>query len=560
MSDVPAPKDFIRTIIDEDLASEKHFGTVTRFPPEPNGYLHLGHAKSICLNFGIAEEYGGICHLRFDDTNPAKEETEYVESIKTDVRWLGFDWGEHLYYASDYFDQLYEWALYLIDTGKAYVDDQTSEEIRASRGDLQKPGTESPWRNRSIMENRELFEQMREGAFGDGEKVLRAKIDMAHPNLNLRDPVLYRILRATHHRTGDRWCIYPMYDFTHGQSDALEHITHSLCTLEFENHRPLYDWFLDNLPVPARPRQIEFSRLNLTYTVMSKRKLLQLVSERLVSGWDDPRMPTLSGVRRRGYPPEALRQFCKTIGITKYESTNDFALLEASVRDVLNQTAHRHMAVIDPIKIVLTNYPEDQVEQMSAPNNPADPEAGHRAVPFCRELYIERDDFMEDAPSKYYRLRPGGEVRLRSAYIIRYEDVVKNAEGEIVEILCTYDPETRSGSEQAATTGRRVKATIHWVSARHAVDAEVRLYDRLFTTEFPDREEGSFLDYLNPDSLQIITTAKLEPALAELPPGRTVQFERLGYFCADPDGHANRPVFNRTVGLRDTWAKAQQVN
>ncbi len=560
MSDVPAPKDFIRTIIDEDLASEKHSGTVTRFPPEPNGYLHLGHAKSICLNFGIAEEYGGICHLRFDDTNPAKEETEYVESIKTDVRWLGFDWGEHLYYASDYFDQLYEWALYLIDTGKAYVDDQTSEEIRASRGDLQKPGTESPWRNRTIMENRELFEQMREGAFGDGEKVLRARIDMAHPNLNLRDPVLYRILRATHHRTGDRWCIYPMYDFTHGQSDALEHITHSLCTLEFENHRPLYDWFLDNLPVPARPRQIEFSRLNLTYTVMSKRKLLQLVTERLVSGWDDPRMPTLSGVRRRGYPPEALRQFCKIIGITKYESTNDFALLEASVRDVLNQTAHRHMAVIDPIKIVLTNYPEDQVEQMSAPNNPADPEAGHRAVPFCRELYIERDDFMEDAPPKYYRLRPGGEVRLRSAYIIRCEDVVKNAEGEIVEVLCTYDPETRSGSEQAATAGRRVKATIHWVSARHAVEAEVRLYDRLFTTEFPDREEGSFLDYLNPDSLQVVTTAKLEPALAKIPTGKTVQFERLGYFCADPDGHADRPVFNRTVGLRDTWAKTQKSN
>ena len=410
----PASKDFIREIIEEDLASGKHAGTVTRFPPEPNGYLHLGHAKSICLNFGIAQEYGGRCHLRFDDTNPTKEEVEYVESIKTDIRWLGFDWGEHLYFASDYFEQLYDWAVFLIKEGKAYVEDQSAEEIRKNRGDLQTPGSESPWRNRPVEESLDLFARMRAGEFTDGEKVLRAKIDMAHPNLNLRDPVLYRILHAEHHRTGDAWCLYPIYDYTHGQSDALEHVTHSLCTLEFENHRALYDWFLENLPVPSRPRQIEFSRLNLNYTVMSKRKLLQLVNEGHVSGWDDPRMPTISGIRRRGYPPEAIRNFCKTIGITKFESTNDFALLEAAVRDVLNRTAPRYMAVLDPIKVVLTNYPTDLVEEMEAMNHPEDPEAGSRLVPFSRELYIDREDFMEEPPPKYFRLSPGSEVRLSS--------------------------------------------------------------------------------------------------------------------------------------------------
>lgn len=555
MSEPATTKDFIRTIIDEDLASGKHSGTVTRFPPEPNGYLHLGHAKSICLNFGIAQEYGGVCHLRFDDTNPSKEETEYVESIQEDVHWLGFDWGEDLYFASDYFDQLYKWALHLIDEGKAYVEEQSAEEIRASRGDLQKPGKESPHRDRPIAENRELFEQMRAGKFEDGEKVLRAKIDMAHPNLNMRDPVLYRILHVSHHRTGDKWCIYPMYDFTHGQSDAIEHITHSLCTLEFENHRPLYDWFLDNLPIPARPRQIEFSRLNLNYTVMSKRKLLQLVTEGHVCGWDDPRMPTISGIRRRGYPAEAVRLFCKTIGITKFESTNDFALLESSVREVLNQSAPRYMAVLHPLKVVLTNYPDDLTEEMQSAVNPHDPSAGQRTLPFSRELYIEREDFMENPPPKYFRLRPGGEVRLRSGYIIRCEEVIKNESGEVVELHCTYDPETRSGTSGAQ--GRKVKATIHWVSARHAIDAEVRLYDRLFSVEFPDRESGSFLDYLNPDSLQVITGAKLEPALAQSPAGTTVQFERIGYFCPDPDGTPDRPVFNRTVGLRDSWAKAK---
>ncbi len=551
----PASKDFIREIIEEDLASGKHAGTVTRFPPEPNGYLHLGHAKSICLNFGIAQEYGGRCHLRFDDTNPTKEEVEYVESIKTDIRWLGFDWGDHLYFASDYFEQLYDWAVFLIKEGKAYVEDQSAEEIRKNRGDLQTPGSESPWRNRPVEESLDLFARMRAGEFTDGEKVLRAKIDMAHPNLNLRDPVLYRILHAEHHRTGDAWCLYPIYDYTHGQSDALEHVTHSLCTLEFENHRALYDWFLENLPVPSRPRQIEFSRLNLNYTVMSKRKLLQLVNEGHVSGWDDPRMPTISGIRRRGYPPEAIRNFCKTIGITKFESTNDFALLEAAVRDVLNRTAPRYMAVLDPIKVVLTNYPTDLVEEMEAMNHPEDPEAGSRLVPFSRELYIDREDFMEEPPPKYFRLSPGSEVRLRSGYFIRCQEVVKDAAGEIVEIRCTYDPETRSGSNPP--DGRKVKATIHWVSARHSLDAEVRLYDRLFATEFPDRGEGSFLDHLNPDSLKVIPKAKLERNLASVGIGETVQFERLGYFCADPDSAPEKPVFNRSVGLKDAWAKAK---
>ena len=556
MSVPPSPsKDFIRDIIDEELSSGKHSSTVTRFPPEPNGYLHIGHAKAICLNFGLAEEYDGRCHLRFDDTNPTKEETEYVDSIKEDIRWLGFDWGDHLYFASDYFDKLYEWAVNLIKDEKAYVDEQTSEEIRAGRGDLTTPGTNSPFRDRTMEENLELFEKMKAGEFGDGEKVLRARIDMAHPNLNMRDPVLYRILHAKHHRTGDTWCIYPMYDYTHGQSDALEYVTHSLCTLEFENHRPLYDWFLDNLPVPSKPRQIEFSRLNLNYTIMSKRKLLQLVQEGHVDGWDDPRMPTISGIRRRGYPPEAVRNFCKTIGITKFQSTNDIALLESAVRDVLNRDAARFMAVLDPIKVVITNYPEGQEEELDAVINPQQPELGNRKVPFSRELYIERDDFMEDPPKKFFRLSPGKEVRFRCAYFIRCDEVVKDDAGEIVELRCSYDPETRGGENPP--DGRKVKATIHWVSAPHALDAEVRLYDRLFKTEAPDSGDGSFLDELNPDSLSVLTNAKLERNLAAIEPGKTVQFERLGYFCRDIGEGSGKPVFNRTVGLRDSWAKAK---
>ncbi len=548
-------RDFIREIIDGDLASGKHPGTVTRFPPEPNGYLHIGHAKSICLNFGIAQEYGGRCHLRFDDTNPAKEEVEYVDSIQEDIHWLGFDWGEHLYFASDYFDQLYEWALYLIKEGKAYVDDQSADDIRANRGDLQSPGRNSPFRDRSVEESLEIFEKMKAGDFANGERVLRAKIDMAHANLNMRDPVIYRIDHAEHHRTGDKWCIYPIYDFAHGQSDALEHITHSLCTLEFENHRPLYDWFLDNLPVPARPRQIEFSRLNLTYTVMSKRKLLQLVEENHVNGWSDPRMPTISGLRRRGYPAEAIRNFCKTIGITKFKSTNDIGLLENAVKTVLNKAALRFMAVLDPIKVVITNYPEDQVEEMDAMRNPEDPDAGFRKVPFCRELYIERNDFMEDPPKKFFRLRPDGEVRFRCGYFIRCNEVIKNEAGEIEELRCTYDPETRGG--ETPPDGRKVKGTIHWVSARHAIDAEVRVYDRLFSDENPEGGEGSFLDKINPDSLKMIENAKLEPGLGEVDIGECVQFERLGYFCVDPDSADGKPVFNRTVPLRDSWAKMQ---
>lgn len=548
-------KDFIREIIDEDLAAEKHDSPVTRFPPEPNGYLHLGHAKSICLNFGIAQEYGGRCHLRFDDTNPTKEEVEYVDSIKEDIKWLGFNWGEHLYFASDYFEKLYEWALALIKNGKAYVDEQSAAEIRSNRGDLQNAGIESPFRDRSSEESLDLFQRMKAGEFPDGHMVLRAKVDMAHANLNMRDPVLYRILHAEHHRTGDKWCIYPMYDYTHGQSDALEYVTHSLCTLEFENHRPLYDWFLENLPVPSRPRQIEFSRLNLNYTVMSKRKLLQLVNEGYVKGWDDPRMPTLSGIRRRGYPPTAIRNFCKTIGITKFESTNDYALLENAVREVLNQEASRFMAVLDPIRVVVTNYPEDQVEMLEAINHPENPAAGVREIPFSREIFIERDDFMEDPPKKFFRLSPGAEVRLRAAYFLRCEEVIKDAAGNIVELRCTYDPATRSGGNPP--DGRKVKATIHWVCALHAVSAEVRVYDRLFASESPDRGEGSFLDHLNPDSLTVVESAKLEPGLASLEPGTTVQWERLGYFCVDPDSTTENPVFNRTVGLRDSWAKAQ---
>ncbi len=559
MSVPPTPsKDFIRELIDEDLSSGKHDGTVTRFPPEPNGYLHIGHAKSICLNFGIAEEYGGRCHLRFDDTNPTKEDVEYVDSIKEDIKWLGFDWGDHIYFASDYFEKLHEWAIHLIEEGKAYVDDQNAEEIRKGRGDLQNPGLDSPYRGRLVEENIDLFRRMKEGKFGDGEKVLRARIDMAHPNLNMRDPVIYRIVHAEHHRTGDTWCIYPMYDFTHGQSDALEYITHSLCTLEFENHRPLYDWFLDNLPVPSRPRQIEFGRLNLNYTVMSKRKLLQLVDEGMVSGWDDPRMPTISGIRRRGYPAEAIREFCKTIGITKFKGTNDISLLESAVRDVLNRDANRYMAVLNPIKLVITNYPEDKEEEFDAVINPEQPELGTRKVPFSRELYIERDDFMEDPPKKFFRLAPGKEVRFRSAYFIRCDEVVKDDDGNIVELRCTYDPETRGG--QNPPDGRKVKATIHWVSAKHAVDAEVRVYDRLFANESPDSGEGNFLDHLNQDSLAVLENAKLEPNLAGLETETTVQFERLGYFCVDSDSEEDKLVFNRTVPLRDSWAKAQKKN
>jgi glutaminyl-tRNA synthetase len=538
----PASKDFIREIID-----------VSRFPPEPNGYLHIGHAKSICLNFGIAQEYGGRCHLRFDDTNPDQGGVEYVESIKTDIRWLGFDWGEQSFFASDYFESS--------TNGPSISSTKVRPTSRPDRrGDPQIPRAShrrrapQPIPRSPIAESLDLFARMRAGEFKDGEKVLRAKIDMAHPNLNLRDPVLYRILHAHHHRTGDAWCLYPMYDYAHGQSDALEH--HALALHAGVREPPPALRLVHRQSSRAlAPDQIEFSRLNLNYTVMSKRKLLQLVTEGHVSGWDDPRMPTISGIRRRGYPPEAIRNFCKTIGITKFESTNDFALLEAAVREVLNRTAPRYMAVLDPIKVVLTNYPADQIEEMEAMNNPEDPGAGSRLVPFSRELYIDREDFMEVPAPKYFRLSPGAEVRLRSGYFIRCQEVVKDANGEIVELHCSYDPETRSGSNPP--DGRKVKATIHWVSARHALDAEVRLYDRLFATEFPDRGEGSFLDHLNPESLTVLTDAKLERNLASVRIGETVQFERLGYFCADPDGTREKPVFNRTVGLRDAWAKAK---
>lgn len=553
----PASKDFIREIIDQDLKSGKHQSIVTRFPPEPNGYLHIGHAKSICLNFGIAREYGGRCHLRFDDTNPAKEDQEYVDSIIEDIHWLGFDWGDHLHFSSDYFDQLYDWAVHLIREGKAYVDDLPAEQMRQYRGSLTEPGKDSPFRNRSVEENLELFAGMKRGDFDEGEKVLRARIDMAHSNLNMRDPVLYRILKKSHHRTGEQWCIYPNYDFTHGESDALEHITHSLCTLEFENHRPLYEWFIAALPVPSQPRQIEFARLNLTYTVISKRKLLRLVEEQLVTAWDDPRMPTLSGMRRRGYTPEAIRNFCGRIGITKFNGTTDVALLEHSLREHLNETSPRVMAVLDPIKVIITNYPEDQVEEMEAANHPGDESFGTRKVPFCRELYIERNDFMEDAPRKFFRMSVGREVRFRAAYFIKCEEVIKDDAGEIVELRCTYDPETRGGNNPP--DGRKVKGTIHWVSARHAIDAEVRLYDRLFSVENPDGEKGDFTDYINSESLKCASHCKLEPGLADAAPGARFQFERLGYFCRDSgktdDGQL---VFNRTVPLRDSWSKRQQ--
>jgi glutaminyl-tRNA synthetase len=553
-----APSHFIRTIIREDLRSGKHTRVHTRFPPEPNGYLHIGHAKSICLNFGIAQEFGGLTNLRFDDTNPIKEEQEYVDSIMEDVRWLGFDWEDRLFYASDYFETLYGYAEKLITKGKAYVDDQTAEEIRTTRGTLTAPGTPSPWRDRSVEENLDLFRRMRAGEFADGTRVLRARIDMASANLNMRDPVLYRILRATHHRTGDDWCIYPMYDFAHGQSDSIEGITHSLCTLEFEDHRPLYNWFLDELEI-YHPQQIEFARLNLTYTVMSKRKLLELVKNNYVQGWDDPRMPTISGLRRRGFTPESIRAFADRIGVAKTESTVDVAVLEFCIREDLNKRALRAMAVLRPLKVVITNYPDDLVEHMEAINNPEDASAGTRLVPFSRELYIERDDFREDPPKKFHRLYPGNEVRLRYGYIIKCEDVVKDASGEIVELHCTYDAATRSGSDQS---GRRVKGTIHWVSARHAVRAEVRAYDRLFTVADPDaaREGQDYKDFLNPDSLEVITGALVEPSLGAAAPGARYQFERLGYFCVDSrDSSAERPVFNRTVGLRDTWAKIEQA-
>jgi glutaminyl-tRNA synthetase len=545
--------DFIREIVADDVRTGKHAVPVTRFPPEPNGYLHVGHAKSICLNFGVAQEFKGRTHLRFDDTNPTKEEQEYIDSIKADVKWLGFDWGEHLYHASDYFDQLYAWAELLVQKGLAYVDDLTADQIREHRGSLTEPGKESPFRNRSVEENLDLFRRMRAGEFPDGARVLRARIDMASPNINLRDPVMYRILHASHPMTGDKWSIYPSYDYAHGQSDAIEGITHSLCTLEFEDHRPLYEWFLENLPVPSRPRQIEFARLSLTYTVLSKRFLLRLVNEKRVRGWDDPRMPTISGLRRRGFPPEALRQFAERIGVAKRASVNEYAALEYEVRDVLNRTSPRRMAVLRPLRVVLTNYPEGQVEEIEIGNNPEDLSAGSRKVPFARELWIERDDFLEDPPKKFFRLAPGREVRLRAAYFITCQEVIKDAAGQVTELRCTYDPATRGGS---APDGRSPKATLHWLSARQAQTAEVRLYDHLFTKADPGAD-GDLLADLNPKSEEIVASAWVEPNLAGLPPGTRVQFERLGYFCVDTDSTAERPVFNRTVTLRDTWAKVQ---
>src|SRR5437868_4964093 len=547
-------RDFIRDIIAADLESGRVKSIVTRFPPEPNGYLHIGHAKSICLNFGVAEEFGGCCHLRFDDTNPAKEEQEYIDAIKRDVRWLGFNWGEHLHHASDYFEQLYEWAEHLIRQGKAYVDDQSQEQIRANRGTLTEPGRDSPWRTRSVDENLDLFRRMRAGEFPNGARVLRAKIDMASGNINFRDPVLYRILHSTHPRTGNTWCIYPSYDFAHGQSDAIEHITHSICTLEFEDHRPLYDWLIENLPVPSRPHQYEFARLNFTYTVLSKRFLRRLVSEGHVRGWDDPRMPTLSALRRRGFPPEGLRNFLDMIGLGgRGTSAAEIEMLEHEVRDVLNRRALRRSAVLRPLRLVIENYPQGQVEEVEAVNNPEDPSAGTRKVPFARELWIERDDFMEDPPSKFFRLAPGREVRLRYAYFVTCTDVVKDASGEIAELRCTYDPETRGGD---APDGRRPKATLHWLSSEHALPAEARLYDRLFTRPDPGADGDPFAD-INPNSETVLKECLVEPALAELPVGETVQFERLGYFCPDPDSTPGRLVFNRTLGLKDTWARLQ---
>ena len=556
--EVAAPRtNFIREIILDDLKTGKYRGRVhTRFPPEPNGYLHIGHAKSICLNFGLAAEFSGETNLRFDDTNPEKEEQEYVDSIMENVRWLGFDWEDRMFYASDYFGQIYEWAQQLIRAGKAYVCDLSAEEMRQYRGTLTEPGTESPWRNRAVEENLDLLDRMRKGEFPDGSRTLRAKIDMASPNLNMRDPVMYRILRAEHHRTGNAWCIYPMYDFAHGQSDSIEGITHSICTLEFEDHRPLYDWYLEQLGI-YHPQQIEFDRLNITYTLLSKRKLLQLVEKGHVRGWDDPRMPTLSGIRRRGYTPESIRNFCNSLGVSKTNGTIELRLLEHHVREDLNKRAPRMMAVLRPLRVVIDNYPEDQVDELEAVNNPEDASAGTRKVPFSRVLYIEQDDFREDPPKQYYRLSPGKEVRLRYAYFIKCESVVKNEQGDVIEIHCTYDPATRGGN---APDGRKVKSTIHWVSATHAVDAEVRLYETLFTSEDPNAapEGEDFTVNLNPASLEVLTGCKLEPALATAAPRERFQFERLGYFCVDPDSGCGKPIFNRTVALKDTWAKIEK--
>ena len=542
---------FLEEIIEKSLADGAVKQIHTRFPPEPNGYLHIGHAKSICLNFGLAKRYGGLCNLRFDDTNPVKEDVEYVDSIKEDVNWLGFQWAEE-HYASDYFEQLYDWAVELIRKGKAYVDDQSQEEIRLNRGTVTVPGKESPWRNRSVEENLDLFARMRAGEFADGEKVLRAKIDMAHPNMLLRDPIMYRILHSEHHRTGDKWCIYPMYDYAHGQSDSIEGITHSICTLEFDVHRPLYDWFIQQLGI-FESHQYEFARLNLTYTMMSKRKLLQCVQEGIVMGWDDPRMPTICGLRRRGYTPESIRMFADKVGVAKRDNVIDLGLLEFCVREDLNKRAERRMAVLNPIKVVITNYPEGETEMISCVNNPEDESAGHREVPFSREVYIERDDFMEVPPKKYFRLSPGNEVRLRYAYLIRCNEVIKNEQGEIVELRCTYDPMSKGGQ---SSDGRKVKGVIHWISAPHAKEAEIRLFDRLFTREsLDDIEEGkTFKDYLNPASLTVVK-GYVEPSLAGTAPGSKYQFERIGYFCADKDSSVEKPVFNRTVTLKDSWSK-----
>ncbi len=548
------PLDFIRDIVRADKEAGRTQAVVTRFPPEPNGHLHIGHAKSICLNFGVAAEFKGTCHLRFDDTNPVKEEKEYIEAIKHDVRWLGFDWKEHLFFASDHFERLYQWAEHLIEEGKAFVDDLTADEIRAWRGTLTEPGKNSPHRDRTARENLDLFRRMRAGEFADGKRVLRAKIDMASGNINMRDPVIYRILHAYHPRTSNAWCIYPTYDFAHGQSDAIEGVTHSLCTLEFEDHRPLYDWLIDNLPVPSRPRQYEFSRLNITHTVLSKRRLAQLVAGGHVAGWDDPRMPTLGGLRRRGFPAEAIRDFCRRIGVTKSDNVIEMALLEHCAREFLNKTAPRRMAVLNPLKVTIENYPDGETEELDAVNNPEDPAAGTRPVPFSRVIYIERDDFMEDPPKKFFRLAPGREVRLRYAYFITCKEAIKDASGNVAELICTYDPETRGGN---APDGRKVKATLHWVSADHAISAEVRLYDHLFSEEEPGRD-GDFLDDLNGDSLRVLEDCRLEPALADAASGETVQFERLGYFRPDADSTPEKPVFNRAVALRDTWARVQK--
>ena len=549
----PEKQDFIREIVRQDLDGGVHQSVVTRFPPEPNGYLHIGHAKSICLNFGIATEFGGQCHLRFDDTNPAKEEEAYIEAIQRDVRWLGFDWADHLHLTSDYFEQLFTCAVHLIEIGKAYVDDLSADDMRTYRGTLTEPGRDSPFRDRTVDENLGLFQRMRGGEFGDGACVLRAKIDMAAGNINLRDPVLYRVIHAPHPRTGSTWCIYPTYDFSHGQSDAIEGITHSLCTLEFEDHRPLYDWFLDNLPVTARPKQYEFARLNLSYTVLSKRLLIQLVQEGRVDGWDDPRMPTIAGLRRRGVPPEAIRQFISNIGVAKANSVVDVAMFNHAVREVLNKVALRRMAVMRPLKVVIENFPEGDTVMLEAVNNPEDPSAGRREIPFSREIYVERDDFMEDPPKKFFRLSPGREVRLRYAYFITCNEIIKDAAGEVIELRCTYDPATRGGD---SPDGRKVKATLHWVSAAHARTVEARIYDHLFTRPDPGAE-GAVIDDINPAALEVVHDCKAEPAVAETPMGQPIQFERLGYFYPDLDATPSVPVFNRTLGLRDGWARAQ---